>query len=57
MARRSEDHKITLLKPEEVKAYGVTKDPKADGYCATCWLPVKRTGTKLSHRAPVASRS
>lgn len=49
----SDDHKITLLKPAEAEAYGVSKDPKADGYCAECWRPVQRTGRTLKHRAHV----
>lgn len=49
----SDDHKVVLLKPAEVEAYGVSRDPKADGYCRECWLPVKRIGNRLQHRAPV----
>lgn len=53
MANRNDDHKITLLKPAEVEAYGVSQDPKADGYCAECWRPVRRKGRSYEHRAAV----
>lgn len=52
----TDDHKITLLKPAEVDAYGVSLDPKADGYCATCWMPVAKQSRGYRHRAPVVSR-
>ena len=51
------DHPIKLLTEQEVYDYGVTKDPKADGYCATCWRPVRKAGRRLEHRAPVTTRS
>lgn len=51
-----DEHRITLLKADEVESYGVSRDPKADGYCSQCWKPVSKIGGRWKHRAPVAGR-